>query len=46
MRIIMYAVFDKSTNKRVYTNVNHRKCEEYIAENSGDLEIRYKWMSI
>jgi hypothetical protein len=46
MRLVMYAVFRKDTNEKVYTNVSHRKCEEYIAENSGDFEIRYKWISI
>ena len=46
MRTIMYAVFNKDTNKRVYTNIDHKKCEQYIAENSGNFEIRYKWMSI
>ena len=48
MRTIMYSVWNKKENKRVYINCRGYKCEEYIAnlENKEDYEIRYKWMSI
>ena len=47
MRTITYAVINKETNKKVYTNISHRKCEEYIKKNgNANLVIGYKWISI
>ena len=48
MRTIMYAVFNKETNARVYTNADHSKCAEFIntQPNAEELTIRYKWFSI
>lgn len=47
MRTIMYAIFNKTTNMRVYTNWNHSKCVEVMNEldNKEEYEIRYKWFS-
>ena len=48
MRTIVYAVFNKETNTRLYTNANHSKCVEFISgqPNADELTIRYKWFSI
>jgi hypothetical protein len=48
MRTIIYGVFNKETNKRIYTNIRQSKCEEFInaQDNKANLEIRYKWFSI
>ena len=48
MRTIIYTVFDKTTNKRVYTNCRQSECEKFLAtyENKENAEIRYKWFSI
>jgi hypothetical protein len=46
MRTIIYGVFNKETNKRVYTNINRYKCEEKVNELGANYEIRYKWFSI
>ena len=48
MRTIMYAVFNKETNERIYTNCRLYKCEEFLEaqENKEALEIRHKWFSI
>ena len=47
MRTITYAVIDKETNKKVYRNIDYRKCEEYIKSNANaNLVIGYKWISI
>lgn len=49
MRTITYAVINKETNEKVYTNINYRKCEEYIKKNENkntNLVIGYKWISI
>lgn len=46
MRIIKYAVFNKETNERVFTNCSLRKCEERLAQLGGGYEIRHKWLSI
>jgi hypothetical protein len=48
MRTIIYGVFNKETNKRIYTNIQRIKCEEFVnaQENKENLEIRYKWTSI
>lgn len=47
MRTIIYSVFDKTTNQRIYTNCRKAKCEEFVEknENKENLVIRYKWMS-
>ena len=48
MRTIIYSVFNKENNERIYTNCRQSKCEEFInAQNNKDsLVIRYKWFSI
>ena len=48
MRSIMYAIFNKSTNERIYTNCNRSKCEKILNELSKreEYEIRYRWYSI
>ena len=45
MRIILYAIFNKTTNERVYTNCRQSKCQEMLdaMENKENYEIRYKW---
>ena len=47
MRTIIYAVFNKETNERIYSNCRERKCEEFINahEDKEKLVIRYKWKS-
>lgn len=47
MRTIIYGVFNKETNKRIYTNSRQSKCEEFInaQENKANLVICYKWFS-
>ncbi len=48
MRTIRYAVFNKETNERIYTDCRYKKCVEKInsMENKEKFEIRYKWVSI
>ena len=48
MRTIIYGVFNKETNERIYTNIRKNKCEEFISshENKENLVVRYKWFSI
>ena len=48
MRTIIYKVYNKETNEKVYTDCRKYKCEEFIAnnENKENLEIRYRWASI
>ena len=48
MRIIKFAVFNKETNKRIYTNCRESKCIEFIdkQDNKENFEIRHKWFSI
>ena len=48
MRIIHYAVFNKETNERIYTDCRKCKCEEVMnkLENKALYEIRSKWRSI
>lgn len=48
MRTIMYAVFNKETNKKVYTSIDRCRCENYInsLEDKENYTIRYKWFSI
>ena len=47
MRTITYAVINKETHKKVYTNISLKKCEEYIKNNeNANLVIGYKWISI
>lgn len=47
MRTIIYSVWNKETNKKVYANCKCRKCEEFIneQENPSNFEITYKWRS-
>lgn len=47
MRTIIYAIFNKETNERVYTNIDRYKCEKVLneLENKENFEIRYKWRS-
>ncbi len=47
MRTILYAVFNKETSERVYTDCRRHKCEEVLnqMENKNDFEIRHKWVS-
>lgn len=47
MRTIIYSVWNKETNERVYANCRSRKCEEYInaQENPDNFAITYKWRS-
>ena len=47
MRTIIYGVFNKETNERIYTNIRQSKCEEFInaQDNKENLEIRHKWFS-
>lgn len=47
MRTICYAIFNKKTNERVYTNCEQRKCLEKLntMENKENFEIRWKWFS-
>lgn len=46
MRTIIYAVFNKETNERVYTNCKKSKCEEFAkSQGNSNLEVRYKWYS-
>lgn len=47
MRTIIYAVFNKETHERLYTNCNERKCEEFInaQKENENLVIRYKWFN-
>ena len=48
MRTIIYAVFNKETKTRVYTNADYGKCAEFISgqPNAEQLTIKYKWFSI
>ena len=48
MRLIHYAVFNKETRERVYTNCDFAKCQEYLESlpNQKDYIIGYKWLSI
>ena len=48
MRLIHYAVFNKETNERVYTNCDQAKCQEYLDKmpNKENYIIGYKWLSI
>ena len=48
MRLIMYAIFNKETNKKVYANCRMSKCTEVLEAmpNKESFEIRYKWQSI
>lgn len=47
MRTIIYSVVNKDTNKKIYSNCQARKCEEYFAtlENKDNFKIVYKWQS-
>lgn len=47
MRTIIFAVFNKETNKRLYSNCRERECQKFIDnhEDKEKLVIRYKWMS-
>lgn len=48
MRAIFYAVFNKETNERLYTDRSNLECEKFMntLENKENYEIRYKWFSI
>lgn len=48
MRLIIYCVMNKKTQKRVFTNCNRRKVENFLAslEDKEDYCIGYKWTSI
>ena len=48
MRTIIYAIINKETHERVYTNCRLAKCEEVLAtmENKENYKIGYKWYSI
>ena len=48
MRTIIYGVFNKETNERIYTNCRESKCVEFInkQDNKENYEIRHKWFSI
>ena len=48
MRTIFYAVFNKETNERLYTNRSSLECEKFMnaLENKENYEIRHKWFSI
>lgn len=47
MRTIIYAIFNKETNERVYANCRQSKCQKMLdtMENKENYEIRYKWFS-
>ena len=47
MRTIIYTVFNKETNERIYSDCRKRKCEEFISahEEREKLVICYKWKS-
>jgi hypothetical protein len=47
MRTIIYTIYKKGTNERVYSNARQIKCEEILAtlENKEQYEIRYQWRS-
>lgn len=48
MRVLLYSVFNKETKKRVYTNVDRRKCDERLTllENKENYIITYRYRSI
>ena len=48
MRTIIYGVFNKETNERIYIDCRRSKCEEFIStqDNKENLVVRYKWFSI
>jgi hypothetical protein len=48
MRIMMHAIFNKTTNEKVYTNARYSECKKKLSlmDNKEQFEIRYKWMSI
>ena len=48
MRLIMYYVIEKETNRKVYVNCWERKARAYLATlpNADRYVIGYKWMSV
>lgn len=48
MRLIHYTVFNKTTNKRVFTSAYLKDCERKINtfKDKENYEIRHKWISI
>ena len=48
MRAIFYAIFNKETNERIYTDRSIFECEKMMAtlKNKENFEIRHKWFSI
>ena len=47
MRTIIYAIFNKETNERIYTNADFGKCNQKLntLENKENYVIRHKWFS-
>lgn len=47
MRTIIYSVWNKETNTKIYSNWQECKCQEVIdnMEDKEQFEIRYKWRS-
>lgn len=48
MRLMHYAVFNKITNKRVFTSAYLKNCERKMKAfaDKENYEIRHKWISI
>lgn len=48
MRTVLYGVFNKETNERIFTHCLPRKAQEFLEslENKENFEIRHKWVSI
>lgn len=51
MRTIVYAIFDRTTEKRTFVGCSYTKAKEKLAElqevnPNAELEIVYKWKSI
>ena len=48
MRLIHYAIFNKTTNERIYTDCSQTRCQEVLdkMDNKENFEIRYNWLSI
>ena len=47
MRTIKYAILNKETNERLFTDFSYAKCMEEMEkmENKEKFEIRHKWFS-
>ena len=51
MRTIVYAIFDRTAEKRTFVGCSYTKAKEKLAETqtanpNAELEIVYKWKSI